>query len=105
MWYYPIFVFYIVLVSVQGAPENQIFELTFQRFRNELILHCNAQNGSMATSITFLSMIATNLKDIKSTIIIPNRVVRFIIQPQYEGTFYCGQVNETMSQGITIAGD
>lgn len=89
--------FYLASVIVTGEKYN----LTLVREKNDLRLTCHVINASTAKkkdmhfwiNKTDHIDIVHGIKSEDAAYRISHNVVSFKLQPKYEGTFYCGQVN------------
>ena len=105
------FLFLIAFLVSQVAPYK--FHLTYRKLKgnhNDLILYCSS-NSSLLQNFSFW-INETEQIDILNGIPPEDIAVRmtegavfFHLQPQYEGTFYCGEIDGEKSNGVgPIAG-
>ena len=84
------------------------YVLEYLRYQNDIILHCKVTNTSMtANNVSFWINTAEkiDIQSIDSSPKLFGNVIRFVLTPQYEGTFYCGERDGEKSEGLgPIAG-
>ena len=104
MWYKIIyFLPVIICISVQGICAEK-YVLKYSRHQNKITLLCNVSNTSITVNNVSFWINKTEKIDILSIKISDNRI-RFVLTPQYEGTFYCGERDGESSKGLgPIAG-
>ena len=88
-----------VLVSGSGVT----FNLTHERIENTFYLTCNVQNGSIDPTLVQFWINETEKIDIVSKadrVSWRYNIIAFDLEPQYEGTFYCGEADGEHSNGL-----
>lgn len=98
--------FFFVLVA------GRMYDLTIDREKNDLNLTCDAINASKTMCDFWINTteriidIVHGISSEDAAYVISNNTVSFKLQPKYEGTFYCGEINGNESAGIgPIAGN
>ena len=108
MWYKIIyFLPVIICILVQGICAEK-YVLEYHRYQNDIILHCKVANTSMtANNVSFWinTTAKIDIQSINSAYKLFCNTIRFVLTPQYEGTFYCGERDGESSEGLgPIAG-
>ena len=106
------FSFLLVLALVLGGVLSNDFQLTYQRVRgNTLILQCTSPTNYTSTKYVSFWVNNTEVIDIlhglqpedaalQITQGETENVISFVLRPQYEGTFYCGEIDGESSNGV-----
>lgn len=108
----------LLLASIASGVASNNYQLKYLRHRgNILILQCTALNYSSAENASFWIneteridiLNGLQVKDAAariSTEDVMTNAVSFVLRPQYEGTFYCGEIDGESSNGLgPMAGD
>ena len=98
---------FALLTSILPQVVSYSFNLTYQGRGNYLTFYCKS-TGNYSSSQNFSFWInATEQIDIlngippeDAAVRVTEWVVYFNLQPQYEGIFYCGEMNGVKSNGI-----
>ena len=95
----------IICISVQGICAEK-YVLEYHRYQNKITLHC--KNTSMTTKNVSFWINTTDkidIQNINSASKLFSNTIQFVLTPQYEGTFYCGERDGEKSEGLgPIAG-
>ena len=103
MWYKIIyFLPVIICILVQGICAEK-YVLEYFRHKNNITLHCKVANTSTTEKNISFWINTTekiNIQSINSAYKLSGNRIRFVLTPQYEGTFYCGERDGESSEGL-----
>ena len=91
--------FFLTPFAVSGLYYN----LTHERVGNEFYLMCHIQNSSVSPEIVQFWINATEKIDIlrrAKRVSLKFNIISFLLVPQYEGMFYCGEIDGEQSNGL-----
>ena len=86
----------VLLLTSTALVCGVTFELTHQRLGNTFYLTCAVQNGSTVPGLMrfWLNNTGMDIFDIfEDAVQVSSNIINFKLVPQYEGTFYCGEVD------------
>lgn len=95
----------VIVILSPNLASCVSYHLTHERAFNNLYFTCHVQNGSSSVqedNLTFWinETDKTYILNLSTRASVKFNVIAFYLRPQYEGTFYCGEVEGQSSNGL-----